>query len=60
MIEFADLMPSVRIATDLMLAELFRNTTTTWTMNAIHDIDALSLAVPYCHVVVPDKKWRTC
>lgn len=55
MIEFADLMPSVRIATDLK-AELFRNTTTTWTMNAIHDIDALSLAVPYCHVVVPDKE----
>jgi len=35
---------------------LFRNATKTWTMNAIHDIDALSLAVPYCHVVVPDKE----
>jgi hypothetical protein len=25
-------------------------------MNAIHDIDALSMAVPYCHVVVPDRE----
>ena len=25
-------------------------------MNAIHDIDAVSLAVPYCHVVLPAKE----
>lgn len=25
-------------------------------MNAIHDIDALSMAVPYCHIVVPDRE----
>ena len=25
-------------------------------MNAVHDIDALSMAVPYCHVVVPDRE----
>ena len=37
-------------------AELFRNATKAWTLNAIHDIDALSLAVPYCHAVVPDKE----
>jgi hypothetical protein len=55
MIAFADRMPSVRIATDLKV-ELFRNAATTRTMNAIHDIDALSLAVPYCQVVVPDKE----
>jgi hypothetical protein len=55
MIAFADRMPSLRIAVDLKV-ELFRNATKTWTMNAIHDIDALSLAVPYCHVVVPDKE----
>lgn len=55
MIAFADRMPSVRIATDLKV-QLFRDTTTTWTMNAISDIDAVSLAVPYCHVVVPDKQ----
>ena len=55
MIAFADRMPSLRIAVDLKV-ELFRNATKTWTMNAIHDIDALSLAVPYCHVVVPDRE----
>lgn len=55
MIEFADLIPSVHIATDLKV-ELFRNAAKTWTMNAIHDIDAVSLAVPYCHIVVPDKE----
>jgi hypothetical protein len=55
MIAFADLMPSVRIAVDLKV-ELFRNAAKTWTMNAIHDIDALSMAVPYCHAVVPDSK----
>jgi hypothetical protein len=55
MIAFADLMPSVRIAVDLKV-ELFRNAATTWTMNAINDIDAVSMAVPYCHVVVPDKE----
>jgi hypothetical protein len=26
-----------------------------WTANDIYDIDAMSLAVPYCDVVVPDK-----
>ena len=45
----------MRIATDLKV-ELFRDTTTTWTMSAISDIDAVSLAVPYCQVVVPDKQ----
>jgi hypothetical protein len=55
MVAFADRMPSVRIATDLKV-QLFRDTTTTWTMNAVNDIDAVSLAVPYCHVVVPDKQ----
>jgi hypothetical protein len=55
MIAFADLMPSVRIAVDLKV-ELFRNAAKTWTMNAIHDIDALSMAVPHCHAVVPDSE----
>src|SRR5690349_19744671 len=36
--------------------DLFRNATKAWTMNAIHDIDALSMAVPYCHIVVPDRE----
>ena len=36
--------------------ELFRNASKPWTMNAIHDIDALSMALPYRHVVVPDRE----
>lgn len=55
MVEFADRIPSVRIAVDLK-AELFRNESTAWRVNHLHDIDAMSLAVPYCHVVVPDKQ----
>jgi hypothetical protein len=53
MVAFADLVPSLRIAVDLK-TELFRDAAKTWTMNAVHDIDALSMAVPYCHVVVCD------
>ena len=55
MVGFSDAIPSLRIAVDLK-TELFRNTTKTWTMNPIYDIDALSMAVPYCHVVVPDRE----
>ena len=32
-----------------------RNADKVWTANDIYDIDAMSLAVPYCDVVVPDK-----
>jgi len=53
MIAFGDAVPSLRIAVDLKV-ELFRGAAKPWSMNAIHDIDALSMAVPYCHVVVPD------
>jgi hypothetical protein len=52
MVGFVDAIPSLRVAVDLKV-ELFRNPRP-WTMNPIHDIDALSMAVPYCHVVVPD------
>jgi len=55
MVAFADRIPSLRIAVDLKI-ELFRNASKTWTVNALHDIDAMSMAVPYCHVVVPDKE----
>ena len=55
MVSFATTIPSLRIAVDLKV-ELFRNATKAWTMNAVHDIDALSMAVPYCHVVVPDRE----
>jgi hypothetical protein len=55
MVAFADAVPSLRIAVDLKI-ELFRGAAKPWSMNAVHDIDALSLAVPYCHVVVPDRE----
>ena len=55
MVSFADTIPTMRIAVDLK-TELFRNATKSWTMNPIYDIDALSLAIPYCHVVVPDRE----
>jgi hypothetical protein len=55
MVAFADAVPSLRIAVDLKV-ELFRGAAKPWTMNAVHDIDALSMAVPYCHVVVPDRE----
>ena len=56
MVGFADEIPSLRIAVDLKV-ELFRNATKPWNMNAIQDIDALSMAVPYCHVVVRTARW---
>ncbi|MGW4227605.1 hypothetical protein ACWEG1_29575 [Streptomyces bauhiniae] len=55
MTAFADRIPSVRIAVDLKVHR-FRNTTKKWDLNTVHDIDAVSLAVPYCHAVVPDRE----
>jgi hypothetical protein len=55
MVAFADAVLSLRIAVDLKV-ELFRGAAKPWSMNAVHDIDALSMAVPYCHVVVPDRE----
>ena len=55
MVSFADTIPTLRIAVDLK-TELFRNATKPWTMNPVYDIDALSMAIPYCHVVVPDRE----
>jgi RsiW-degrading membrane proteinase PrsW (M82 family) len=50
MVTFADLVPSLRIAVDLK-TELFHDAAKAWAMNAVYDIKALSMAVPYCHVV---------
>lgn len=52
--EFADRIPTMRLAADMKTA-LFRNAERRWTLNDLCDIDALSLAIPYCHVVVTDK-----
>lgn len=51
---FVEAAPSIRLAADLK-AELFRNKTG-WKINHLHDVDAMSIAVPYCHVVVPDRE----
>ena len=54
MVAFVDRIVSLRIAVDLKV-ELFRNTSSAWSINDLHDVDAVSLAVPYCHVVVADR-----
>lgn len=51
---FFDRMPSLRVAVDLKLA-VHRNNQRGWKKNDIYDIDAMSIAVPYCDVVVADK-----
>ncbi|WP_432003573.1 hypothetical protein [Streptomyces sioyaensis] len=55
MIAFADRIPSVRVAVDVK-EHRFRNPSKKWDLNTVHDIDAVSLAVPYCHAVVPDRE----
>ena len=47
-------MPSTEVSIELKTA-WHRNGDRVWTANDIYDIDAMSLAVPYCDVVVPDK-----
>ena len=53
-IEFAERVPTLRISADLKV-HLFRNKRRDWDWNMLRDIDALSIAVPYCHIVVADK-----
>ena len=47
-------MPSTEVAIELKTA-WHRNRDKHWTVNDIQDIDAMSLAVPYCDIVVSDK-----
>lgn len=49
-----DAVPTMCVAADMKM-EIFRNPQRRWTVNMMHDIDALSLAIPYCHIVVPDR-----
>jgi hypothetical protein len=51
---FFDRLPSVRVAVDLKLA-VHRNNQRGWAKNDVYDTDAMSIAVPYCAVVVTDK-----
>jgi hypothetical protein len=52
-----DSMPSSDIHVSLLTAA-HRNAQTKWTANDIFDIDALSLAVPYCDAVVTERHAR--
>ena len=54
LVGFLDSIPSMRISVDMKF-ELFRDSGRTWKVNDLRDIDALSLAIPYCHLVVADK-----
>jgi len=51
---FARAMPSSDVSIELKTA-WHRNQHKKWTANDIYDIDAMSLAVPYCDVVVTEK-----
>ncbi|WP_309731182.1 hypothetical protein [Microbacterium sp. SORGH_AS_0428] len=54
MVQFSELIPTLVIAAD-MKREIFRNPAREWTWNMLRDIDALSIAIPYCHAVVTDR-----
>jgi hypothetical protein len=51
---FARSMPSTEVSIELKTA-WHRNRDKQWTANDIYDIDAMSMAVPYCDVVVTEK-----
>jgi hypothetical protein len=51
---FIRAMPSTEVSIELKTA-WHRNRDKQWTANDIYDIDAMSLAVPYCDVVVTEK-----
>jgi hypothetical protein len=53
-VAFAERVPTLRISAELKL-EVFRDSNRRWSWNMLRDIDALSLAIPYCDVVVADK-----
>jgi len=52
--QFVRSMPSTEVSIELKTA-WHRDPGKNWTANDIYDIDAMSLAVPYCDVVVADK-----
>lgn len=53
-VEFAERVPTLRISAEMKL-EMFRNPSRRWTQNMVRDIDAISLALPYCRAVVGDR-----
>jgi hypothetical protein len=52
-----DSMPSADVSVSLTTSA-HRNPQTNWTANDVFDIDALSVAVPYCDVVVTERHAR--
>ncbi|WP_204903207.1 hypothetical protein [Mycobacterium kansasii] len=54
---FCDSMPSTRVSVSLKTL-YHKNSQHDWTTNDIHDIDALSIAVPYCDAVFTDRAAR--
>jgi hypothetical protein len=52
------LMPSLTVTIELKVG-YHRNPQTKWTSNAIFDIDAMSVAVPYCDIVAADNQVRS-
>lgn len=52
--QFISQMPGTDVAVTLKTAA-HRNPNKSWEGNDIHDVDALSVAVPYCNVVVTEK-----
>ena len=55
--DFADRMPSTRVAVTLKAA-YHKDNKHDWTTNDMHDIDAVSIAVPYADAVFADRAAR--
>jgi len=53
--EFLEDLPSVAVQQQIR-RQLFAKGSRPWKINDIRDLDALSLAIPYCDVVVTDKE----
>jgi predicted RNase H-like nuclease (RuvC/YqgF family) len=55
---FVESMPSTRVAISIK-TRYHANRNHRWTMNDIHDIDALSVAVTYCDAVLRTRRRGT-
>ncbi len=55
--DFSDRMPSTRVTVSAK-ERYHRDSFHDWTSNDLNDIDALAIAVPYCHAVYTDKAAR--
>lgn len=53
-VDFVERVPTLRISAEMKL-EIVRDSNRRWSWNMLRDIDALSLAIPYCDVVVTDR-----